>query len=817
MKRLSGTSSLLTFLVLFFAAQVNAAILYVDKDSSCPGSGTTGAPYCSIQNAFNVVNAGDSIRIRDSATPYDANSILTRSGSAGSPITIEPDVGHNPTIRYTGSGGQTGAIHVRDASYIIIQNLTFDGAGVFTSRFGIYINAETTDVNGIQLLNNTVRNWGGSAAQASSAMERGAIGLAGGYCYPCSPARQVRGAIVRGNTVQDSRQTGIFLQHASDTLIENNTIFGIKSGMDADTGLQTLGIYISDAGPGGSSGTIIRGNTIRDFELRTSSNSTGITHTSGAYDTEAAIWCDVGPTNGLVENNTIYNINYSAVRPQDYNRNEMESQGVFIEADCTGWTTQKNVIYNIGGAGVRQRARSFTGSNSYLNNTIFNIGYNGIEMGNIGGSGGTGSAVIKNNIVMNARSSQISFDDATGNSFTVNWNIYFSNNGGSVGNWSGSGTSSFAAWKSACGCDGNSLNSNPLFVSTVTPDFHLQSSSPARGAGESGVDAGAYNVLGSVTWSNDRGGSGTASGTSSWTASNIPLQSGVNNITVTADDGAGNISTDQIAVTYAPSFSGNTLAGAWGFEEGSGVTATDSSGSNNNGTLVNAPSRVAGVHGGQGLSLNGTTQYVQAPDANSLDYTQSFTISAWVNPAASHSDFRAIAVKDYVIYLYASISGYCGSAGVLAGFYVNGSTEFTACSPTPLPIGTWTHVAASYDSVGASLKLYLNGVAVATTVASGFMEPTTGPFEIGHSQYGEFFQGLIDEVRTYNWPIPATAAGNTTPGASCVAADEISSPSIVGDMNCPVIALVPPLRLQIGADGTVKFGADAIFKVGQVP
>jgi hypothetical protein len=53
-----------------------------------------------------------------------------------------------------------------------------------------------------------------------------------------------------------------------------------------------------------------------------------------------------------------------------------------------------------------------------------------------------------------------------------------------------------------------------------------------------------------VTWSNDRGGSGTATGTTNWTISNIPLQPGVNNITVTATDAQGLSSTDNIAVTY---------------------------------------------------------------------------------------------------------------------------------------------------------------------------------------------------------------------------------------------------------------------------
>jgi hypothetical protein len=52
-----------------------------------------------------------------------------------------------------------------------------------------------------------------------------------------------------------------------------------------------------------------------------------------------------------------------------------------------------------------------------------------------------------------------------------------------------------------------------------------------------------------VSWANDRGGSGTATGTTAWTAS-VALQSGANVITVTARDAAGNTSVATLTVTY---------------------------------------------------------------------------------------------------------------------------------------------------------------------------------------------------------------------------------------------------------------------------
>jgi hypothetical protein len=54
----------------------------------------------------------------------------------------------------------------------------------------------------------------------------------------------------------------------------------------------------------------------------------------------------------------------------------------------------------------------------------------------------------------------------------------------------------------------------------------------------------------SVAWVNDRGGSGSATGTTSWSAAGIPLSPGANVITVTARDAAGNPATASLTVTY---------------------------------------------------------------------------------------------------------------------------------------------------------------------------------------------------------------------------------------------------------------------------
>ena len=62
--------------------------------------------------------------------------------------------------------------------------------------------------------------------------------------------------------------------------------------------------------------------------------------------------------------------------------------------------------------------------------------------------------------------------------------------------------------------------------------------------------------------------------------------------------------------------------------------------------------------------------------------------------------------------------------------------------------GAWTHVALTHH--GAALRLYINGNQVAAKATTGAIETTNNPLWIGGNQpYGEYFNGLIDDLRVY--------------------------------------------------------------------
>src|SRR5207247_695864 len=73
---------------------------------------------------------------------------------------------------------------------------------------------------------------------------------------------------------------------------------------------------------------------------------------------------------------------------------------------------------------------------------------------------------------------------------------------------------------------------------------------------------------------------------------------------------------------------------------------------------------------------------------------------------------------------------------------------------TSIPLGTWVHVAATFD--GSTLRLYFNGALDASlSVAPELIDTSTTDFLIGggvtvDGVVRENFAGLIDELAVYN-------------------------------------------------------------------
>ena len=230
---------------------------------------------------------------------------------------------------------------------------------------------------------------------------------------------------------------------------------------------------------------------------------------------------------------------------------------------------------------------------------------------------------------------------------------------------------------------------------------------------------------------------------------------GTYQLSLTVDDGRGLTGTSSVAITVGPSTplpSGLVLG--LGFDEGSGSSVLDVSGRGNNGTIAGA-TWTAGRYG-QALSFDGTNDMVTVADAASLDFTQAFTISAWVRPAASSGGYRTVLIKErprqLVYALYSSTNGASSPPGIYAA---KGSSDRGARGGAVLPTGQWSHVAGTWD--GATLRLYVNGTLRASTVLGGTLPNSAGALRIGgNTVWNEWFAGAIDEVRAYNRTLTPT-------------------------------------------------------------
>ena len=95
---------------------------------------------------------------------------------------------------------------------------------------------------------------------------------------------------------------------------------------------------------------------------------------------------------------------------------------------------------------------------------------------------------------------------------------------------------------------------------------------------------------------------------------------------------------------------------------------------------------------------------------------------------------------------------------------IAGGTYGDAYGTAALPANTWTHLAVTYD--GSTVRLYVNGTQVGSVAHTGAIATSTNPLQIGgDSIYGQYFVGLIDEVRVYNTALTAVQiqADMTTP------------------------------------------------------
>lgn len=200
--------------------------------------------------------------------------------------------------------------------------------------------------------------------------------------------------------------------------------------------------------------------------------------------------------------------------------------------------------------------------------------------------------------------------------------------------------------------------------------------------------------------------------------------------------------------------------GLWKFDSDS---VADSSGNSNNGSLQSGAAYSGDIPTGpsyHSLSVNGTNAYVQVPNSSSLNITGAITVEAWIKPNS---------IGTYQHILSRETFGVAGTGGgyeltlnnvgkLRLDLYHSHNTYTPVIGNTVLATGEWHHIAGVFD--GSQMRLYVNGVLDASVSHSTGPASGTSSVKIGRNSGGNYFNGLIDEVRVSN---AALYSSNFTP------------------------------------------------------
>ena len=282
------------------------------------------------------------------------------------------------------------------------------------------------------------------------------------------------------------------------------------------------------------------------------------------------------------------------------------------------------------------------------------------------------------------------------------------------------------------------------------------------------------------------------------------VANGNHTITAVARDLSGNATTSAPVVVNVQNVLPSGLVAAWAFNEGSGSLAHDSTVNGHTGTIFQAQWAAVGRFGGA-LSFNGFNSWVTVANSPLLMLAAGMTLEAWVY-LDNIDGFETVILKErgtdtlsYTLYAHDPDRRPVGPGG----YARTTDGETGAGGSTPLPLNTWVHLATTYD--GANVRTYADGVLLQATPLTGNISNTSDVLRMGgNAVWGEFLEGMIDEVRIYNraltrdeiladrlTPLPGVAAAPAAMAAASVAtiaafppgtfADEPLSPRRVWD------------------------------------
>jgi LruC domain-containing protein len=212
------------------------------------------------------------------------------------------------------------------------------------------------------------------------------------------------------------------------------------------------------------------------------------------------------------------------------------------------------------------------------------------------------------------------------------------------------------------------------------------------------------------------------------------------------------LSIEEIETIYStipnPDNGEGSLVSYWPLDEYGGSDVPDAQG-DNDGTDYGA-TWTTGIKGNC-LDFNGEDNYVNIPNDETLNFTNSLTIMAW----AKTRDYKEAKIAQKGDWDGHGIggskwNGWKGHVRLESG--VTEAIEWTDGRPL---LNEWYHIAITYD--GSILKMYINGQLNNSREVSGPLNINSRTASIGSDNGAQkFFNGLIDEVKFFNTALTGT-------------------------------------------------------------
>jgi hypothetical protein len=184
-----------------------------------------------------------------------------------------------------------------------------------------------------------------------------------------------------------------------------------------------------------------------------------------------------------------------------------------------------------------------------------------------------------------------------------------------------------------------------------------------------------------------------------------------------------------------------TLIGCWRFEDAQAGDCTPDDGSSHGNDMDARDVLVGPGPSGHGQAM-GFQSFSEAfvPDDASLEPAIAITIEAWVRPDSTNDTRSGVldANARWAIFLSDTARPRC----------VVGNTSIEGL---PIPLGTWTHVACTFDRL--HLRLYVDGVEVNQVLSNVMLPPADGDgvhFGEDGPGGGDQLDGFIDDVRIFS-------------------------------------------------------------------